>query len=57
MIAFSVVFDPFNEAIVLQHCECELDVPLTALGACVEGGPISDLYRLWTKRLLFSLSD
>jgi len=42
-----VVFDPFNEAIVLQRCEYELDVPLAALGGCVEGRHIADLYRLW----------
>jgi hypothetical protein len=33
MVAFSVVFDPFNEAIgTFQHCKYELDVPLA-------GGP------------------
>jgi hypothetical protein len=47
-----MVFDPLIDAIVLQHCEYELDVPLANLGVCVEGRHITDLYckyRLWTK--------
>jgi len=46
---FSVGFDPFSEAIVLRHYEYELNIPLAAPGACVEGRHIADL--------LFSLSD
>jgi hypothetical protein len=47
--------EAFNEAIVLQHYEYELNVPLAALDAYVEDRHIADLYRLWTKATFCSV--